>query len=190
MINVPLGLALIASVDADEVGPASAIAMMVRSLGGPLVLGRHPGRHHVAHAAPGRHPRAGEVHERRPVARAGPRLRLRLDVAGRGSHPHRRSGAVHRLHRATGGAHPSGTRSSSKPFWRISVNRQGGHASPRDGVDQPLRRVGSFDVTSAKPRAAQQLLKMILRLLQEPHPELFEIPYGPCRPTLWFGTVV
>ena len=38
MINVPLGLALIASVDVDEVGPASAIAMMVRSLGGPLVL--------------------------------------------------------------------------------------------------------------------------------------------------------
>ena len=39
MINVPLGLALIASVEVDEVGPASAIALMVRSLGGPLVLG-------------------------------------------------------------------------------------------------------------------------------------------------------
>ena len=38
MINVPLGLSLIASVDLDRIGPASAIAMMVRSLGGPLVL--------------------------------------------------------------------------------------------------------------------------------------------------------
>ena len=66
--------------------------------------GRHPGRHHVAHAAPGRHPRAGEVHERRPVACAGPRLHLRPAVAGRGGHPARRGGAAHRLHRAAGGA--------------------------------------------------------------------------------------
>ena len=39
MINVPLGLALIASVGLEQVGPISAIAMMLRSLGGPLVLG-------------------------------------------------------------------------------------------------------------------------------------------------------
>jgi EmrB/QacA subfamily drug resistance transporter len=38
MINVPLGLALIASVGVDRIGPTSAIAMMLRSLGGPLVL--------------------------------------------------------------------------------------------------------------------------------------------------------
>ena len=38
MINVPLGLSLIASVDLDRIGPTSAIAMMLRSLGGPLVL--------------------------------------------------------------------------------------------------------------------------------------------------------
>ncbi|MGA9679456.1 MAG: MFS transporter [Mycobacterium sp.] len=38
MINVPLGLALIASVGVDQVGPASAIAIMLRSLGGPLVM--------------------------------------------------------------------------------------------------------------------------------------------------------
>ena len=38
MINVPLGLSLIASVDLDRIGPTSAIAMMLRCLGGPLVL--------------------------------------------------------------------------------------------------------------------------------------------------------
>ena len=39
MIGVPLGLALIASVGADHIGPASAVSVMLRSLGGPLVLG-------------------------------------------------------------------------------------------------------------------------------------------------------
>jgi hypothetical protein len=38
VINVPLGLSLIASVDFDHIGPASAIAMMLQILGGPLVL--------------------------------------------------------------------------------------------------------------------------------------------------------
>ena len=38
MINVPLGLALIASVGLDRIGPTSAIAVMLQSLGGPLVL--------------------------------------------------------------------------------------------------------------------------------------------------------
>ena len=38
MINVPLGLSLIASVGVDRIGPASAIAVMLQSLGGPLVL--------------------------------------------------------------------------------------------------------------------------------------------------------
>ncbi|WP_343574250.1 MFS transporter [Mycobacterium sp.] len=39
MIGLPLGLALIASVGADRIGPASAVSVMLRSLGGPLVLG-------------------------------------------------------------------------------------------------------------------------------------------------------
>jgi uncharacterized membrane protein YhaH (DUF805 family) len=38
MINVPLTLSLVASVDFDRIGPASAIALMVQTLGGPLVL--------------------------------------------------------------------------------------------------------------------------------------------------------
>ncbi len=38
MINVPLGLSLIASVGLDRIGPTSAIAMMLSSLGGPVVL--------------------------------------------------------------------------------------------------------------------------------------------------------
>jgi EmrB/QacA subfamily drug resistance transporter len=38
VIGIPLGLSLIASVGADRIGPASAIAVMVQSLGGPLVL--------------------------------------------------------------------------------------------------------------------------------------------------------
>ncbi|WP_431236994.1 MFS transporter [Mycolicibacterium aichiense] len=38
LINVPLGLSLIASVGPDRIGPASAIAVMLQSLGGPLVL--------------------------------------------------------------------------------------------------------------------------------------------------------
>jgi EmrB/QacA subfamily drug resistance transporter len=38
MINLPLGLSLIASVGADRIGPASAVAAMLSSLGAPLVL--------------------------------------------------------------------------------------------------------------------------------------------------------
>jgi EmrB/QacA subfamily drug resistance transporter len=38
MINVPLVLALIASVGVDQIGPTSAIAMMLQNLAGPLVL--------------------------------------------------------------------------------------------------------------------------------------------------------
>ena len=38
MINVPLGLSLIASVGFDRIGPTSAIALMLQTLGGPVVL--------------------------------------------------------------------------------------------------------------------------------------------------------
>ena len=38
MINVPLGLSLIASVGVDRIGPTSAIALMLSGLGGPVVL--------------------------------------------------------------------------------------------------------------------------------------------------------
>ncbi len=38
LINVPLGLSLIASVGVERIGPTSAIAVMFQSLGGPLVL--------------------------------------------------------------------------------------------------------------------------------------------------------
>jgi EmrB/QacA subfamily drug resistance transporter len=38
IINVPLGLSLVASVGIDRIGPTSAIAVMLQSLGGPLVL--------------------------------------------------------------------------------------------------------------------------------------------------------
>jgi EmrB/QacA subfamily drug resistance transporter len=38
VINVPLGLSLYASVGVDRIGPASAIAVMLQSLGGPFVL--------------------------------------------------------------------------------------------------------------------------------------------------------
>jgi EmrB/QacA subfamily drug resistance transporter len=38
IINVPLGLSLIASVGADRIGPTAAIIVMLQSLGGPLVL--------------------------------------------------------------------------------------------------------------------------------------------------------
>jgi hypothetical protein len=38
MVNVALGLSLIASVGVDRIGPTSAIAVMLQNLGGPLVL--------------------------------------------------------------------------------------------------------------------------------------------------------
>ena len=38
MINVPLGLSLVASVGVDRIGPASAVAVMLQSLGMPIVL--------------------------------------------------------------------------------------------------------------------------------------------------------
>jgi EmrB/QacA subfamily drug resistance transporter len=38
VINVPLVLSLIASVGVDRIGPTSAISVMLRSLGGPMVL--------------------------------------------------------------------------------------------------------------------------------------------------------
>jgi EmrB/QacA subfamily drug resistance transporter len=39
LIGLPLSLSLIASVGVDRIGPASAVSVMLRSLGGPLVLG-------------------------------------------------------------------------------------------------------------------------------------------------------
>ena len=38
LLGLPLSLALIASVGVDRIGPASAVSVMLRSLGGPLVL--------------------------------------------------------------------------------------------------------------------------------------------------------
>ena len=38
MMNVPLTLSLVASVGVDRIGPASAIALMLQSMGGPVVL--------------------------------------------------------------------------------------------------------------------------------------------------------
>jgi hypothetical protein len=38
MISVPLALSVIASVGVDRIGPASAIAVMLQCLGGPVVL--------------------------------------------------------------------------------------------------------------------------------------------------------
>ena len=38
MVSVPLGLSLIASVDSDRIGPTSAIALMLQSLAGPVVM--------------------------------------------------------------------------------------------------------------------------------------------------------
>jgi len=38
MINVPLTLSLVASVGVDRIGPTSAISVMLRSLGGPVML--------------------------------------------------------------------------------------------------------------------------------------------------------
>jgi hypothetical protein len=39
MMNVPLGLSVIASVGVDRIGPTSAITVMLQSFGGPMVLG-------------------------------------------------------------------------------------------------------------------------------------------------------
>ncbi|MEB3983924.1 MFS transporter [Mycobacterium sp. 663a-19] len=39
MVNVPLSLSVIASVGVDRIGPTTAIAMMLQSLGGPIILG-------------------------------------------------------------------------------------------------------------------------------------------------------
>jgi hypothetical protein len=38
LINVPLGLSVIASVGSDRIGPTTAIAVMLQGLGGPVVL--------------------------------------------------------------------------------------------------------------------------------------------------------
>jgi hypothetical protein len=38
MINVPLGLSLIASVDVDRIGPTGAITLTLQSLAGPVML--------------------------------------------------------------------------------------------------------------------------------------------------------
>ena len=38
VVGVPLALSLFASVDADGIGPASAISVMLQNLGGPVVL--------------------------------------------------------------------------------------------------------------------------------------------------------
>ena len=104
MINVPLTLSLIASVGVDRIGPASAIAVMLQSLGGPLVLAV------IQAAITSRTLHLGGT--RGPVKFMNAAqlnaldhgYHLRPAVAGRGGHPARRGGAAHRLHRAAGGA--------------------------------------------------------------------------------------
>ena len=104
MIVVPLTVSAIAGVGFDQIGPVSAIALMLQNLGGPVVLADHPGRHHVAHAVSGRHHRPGEVHGQRAAARTRPGLHLRPAVGGRGRGDRRRRRAVHRLHLVAGRA--------------------------------------------------------------------------------------
>ena len=105
MINVPLGLALIASVGVDLIGPdARRSHVMLRSLGGPLVLAV------IQAAITSRTLHLGGTHG--PVKSMNDAqlhaldhgLRLRLMWLGGVVDPHRRSGAAHRLHRAAGGA--------------------------------------------------------------------------------------
>ncbi len=137
MIGVPLG----AIVDRQRrrrphrarLGDRSDAAEPRRAVG----AGRHPGRHHVAHAAPGRHHRAGEGHERRPVACAGPRLHLRPAVAGRGGHPALRGGAAHRLHRTAGGARAESQES----------HRRRGTVAQADGDDSSVDLPGQVELS-------------------------------------------
>jgi hypothetical protein len=84
MINVPLGLSLIASVGVDRIGPTSAIALMLSAVGGPVVLAVIQAAITSRTLHLGGTSGPGEVHERRPVACAGPGLHLRPAVAGRG----------------------------------------------------------------------------------------------------------
>ena len=153
MINVPLGLALIASVYVDEVGPPSAIATMVRSLGGPLVLAV------IQAAITSRTLHLGGTYG--PVKFMSDAQLHALDhgfaSAGCGCVGWSSSSAQRRCSSATPRsrwlAHPSriAIDASSKPI--LAHLRRTGEAAtrcPRDGVNQPLRRVGSFEATSAK----------------------------------------
>ena len=61
-------MSAIAGVGFDEIGPVSAIALMLQNLGGPVVLAIIQAVI-VAHALPRRHHRPGEEHGRRATAR-------------------------------------------------------------------------------------------------------------------------
>ena len=104
MIGVPLALSLIASVGADRIGPASAIAVMLQSLGGPMVLVAiqvvitSRTLHLGGTNGPVKVMNAAQLHA------LDHGYTLRPAVAGRGGHLALRGGAAHQLHRTAGGA--------------------------------------------------------------------------------------
>ncbi len=104
LANLPLGLSVIAGVGSDRIGPTSAIALMLLSLGGPVVMA-------VIQTAVTSHTLSlGGTSG--PVKFMNPAQLHALDqgytygllwLAGV-CRPGRWGGAVHRLHRAAGGA--------------------------------------------------------------------------------------
>ena len=104
MIVVPLTVSAIAGVGFDQIGPVSAIALMLQNLGGPVVLA-------VIQAVitsrtlylGGTNGPVKDMNDG-AVACPGSGLYLRPAVGGRGRGDRRRRRAVHRLHRRAGGA--------------------------------------------------------------------------------------
>jgi hypothetical protein len=123
VISVILPLCAVADVGPREIGPVSAIQLMVYNLGGPLVLGGRPGGADVAHALPRRHDRTRQGDDAKAARRAGCRLRLLAAVGGR-----------HRDHRV--GAAALGIGFSARQIAAAQHNREAFEAGELE-EDQP-----------------------------------------------------
>ena len=99
VISVVLPLCAVAEVGPREIGPVSAIQLMVYNLGGPLVLVVIQAVHHIADALPGRHHGTRRRDDAQPARRAGRRLHLLAAVGRRNRGGGRRRGARDRFHR-------------------------------------------------------------------------------------------
>ena len=111
VISVILPLCAVAEVGPREIGPVSAITLMVYNLGGPLVLVVIQAVQTSRTLYLGGTTGPVEGHDSRAARRAGPRLHLLAAVGGRGRGAGRHRGVLDRLLRAPDrhrAAHPRG----------------------------------------------------------------------------------
>ena len=145
MVVVPLTLAAIAGVGFDQIGPVSAMTLMLQSLGGPLVLAVIQAVITSRTLYLGGTTGPVKFMNDTAAACARPRLHLRAAVGGRSGRPRRRCGAVHRLH-AGAGCPRAGSQGSDRRRGDLAPSRLCGATSNRGLYGDPLRRLAALAI--------------------------------------------